>query len=486
MRALLTTAGLLWAVATSVAAQTASAAGAAPAGVPPARVAPATAAAAPAAGIPANAPLTLSQAWRLTLENDPTYQAAESERDASQTNRAMGRAQLLPQVSGSLGRNKIRGDIEEPDAFGGVARTDLDYMSRTNEIRLTQTVFNWGRFAEYRQGHARADYGLAVFDTKAQDTVVRLFNRYLQALLSYENVKLLDGKLKANEQQITVAKRRFDLGEGTVTDVREAQSRRDLARADLIQAQDALIVASRELQEMIGRPPQQLTNIDPFDARRTAARDLEQWMGRAMQDNAEIRSGLQAYKISDQEIDRAFGGHLPTVDAIASRRKVSAETLSTRDQDSTTTSVGVQINVPIFSGGMTSAQVDQARFNRDRAGQELAATRERIAVEVTRQYQGVVSGAERVAALEVAATSSAEALKAVQKGFQAGTRTIVDILDAQDQLYQARLDLSKSRLQFIQARLALASAAGNLDATEIDDVSKTYFSTAVADLAVAR
>src|SRR5690606_3943808 len=194
----------------------------------------------------------LATAWRAALQNDPSYQAAISEREAGQTNRAMGRAGLLPQVSASLGRTRMDGTLDSPTASGTVATEDLDYTAKTNEIRATQSVFNWSRIAEYRQGHARADYSLAVFDTRAKDTSVRLVNRYFQTLLAYENVVLARNNLDANEKHIVVAQRRFDSGEGTITDVRETSSRRDLARAELIRRQDALVVARRELQEMVG------------------------------------------------------------------------------------------------------------------------------------------------------------------------------------------------------------------------------------------
>jgi len=167
---------------------------------------------------------------------------------------------------------------------------------------------------------------------------------------------------------------------------------------------------------------------------------------------------------------------------VAARRVVERETISTRNQDSATTSFGVQVSLPIFSGGLTSAQVDQARHNRDRAGSELAATRERIAVEVTRQYQAVVSGIERIRALEVAVKSTADALFAVERGYEAGTRSVVDILDAQDQVYRAQLELTQARLEFVQARLMLAAAAGGLDSSVIDSINAQYFKSQPIDV----
>lgn len=419
--------------------------------------------------------LTLSQAWRAAMKNDPTYHAAISEREAGQANRAIGRAGLLPQINASLGRNKVRGTLEGPGACGP-ACTDLDYMSRTNEIRATQTVFNWSRIAEYRQGHARADCSLAVFDTKAESSSIRLINRYFQTLLSYENVVLAKGKLQANEKQLKASQHRFDAGEGTLPEVRETLSRRDLARADVIKAEDEFIVAQRELQEMLGQAPSQLTGLKrDFIPQPLAPTTEESWLLMAMSNNSEIRAAEQNLRISDQEIDRTFGGHLPTLDLVAARRKVHAETLSTRDQSSTTTSIGIQLALPVYSGGLVSAQVKQARHNRERAVQELAATRERVAVEVTRQFQAVVSGAQRIKALVLAVKSSAEALKATQMGYQMGTRTVLDVLDAEDQSYRSQLDLTQARLQYTLARLNLAGVAGRLDATVIDSIDSTYF-----------
>ncbi|HWL28468.1 MAG TPA: TolC family outer membrane protein [Burkholderiaceae bacterium] len=434
--------------------------------------------AAPASNAPpatGSSTLTLSQAWRVAMQHDPTYHAAISEREAGQANRAIGRAGLLPQVSASLGRNKIRGTLEAPGACGPSC-TDLDYMSRTNEIRATQTVFNWSRIAEYRQGHARADYSLAVFETKAKDTSVRLVNRYFQALLSYENVVLAKGKLRASEKQVAAAQRRLEGGEGTLPDVRESASRRDLARADVIQAEDALIVARRELQEMLGYTPVELTALKPgFKPQPLAPATEEDWLALALANNAEIRSGQENLRVADQEIDRTFGGHLPTLDLVAARRKVDAETISTRDQSSLTTSIGIQVALPIYTGGRVSAQVRQARHNRDRAVQELAATRERVAVEVTRQFQAVVTGAQRIDALELAVESSAAALKATEMGYRLGSRSVIDVLDAEEQIYRARLDLTQARLQYALARLTLAGVIGRLDAAVIESVDSTYF-----------
>lgn len=427
--------------------------------------------------------LTLVQAWQMALEHDPTFQAAISEREAGQTERAIGRAGLLPQIGVSASRNKVRGTLDQPGPQGQTISQDLDYTSRVDEIRGTQTLFNWGRFAEYRQGHARADYSLAVFDTKENDTTYRLINRYFQTLLAFENVLLTESRLDANTTYVTAAERRFDGGEGTITEIREAMSRRDLARADLILAQDDLKLAVHELQEMVGRTPLRVFRVkDDFRPGTLQPETIEGWLALALSNNPEIRAGYEAVRMSHNEVHRTFGDHLPSLDAVVARRKASGETISTRSQKSLTTSYGLQASLSIFSGGRTHAQVTQARHNRDRSRFELDATHDQTIVEVTRQYQGVKSGSERIAALVQAVESSGQALVAVERGFDAGTRSMVDVLDAQDFLYQSRLDLMQARLEYIVARLMLAGAADTLDAQVLSETTAEYFGTRYVDI----
>ncbi|MFT0531903.1 TolC family outer membrane protein [Castellaniella hirudinis] len=431
----------------------------------------------------AAAPVSLAAAWQLAKANDPSYQAAISERQAGQANRALGRAALLPQISASAGRSRTRGTLQAPDARGDVADVDLAYMTRTNQIQASQVLFDWTKIANARQGYARADFSLAVFDTKARDTATRLVNRYLQALLSYENVALSRGDLDTSDKNIDIAQRRYQAGEGTITDVREATSRRDLSRANLIQAEDSLAIARRELQAMIGADPATVLGLSPdFHPLPPDPLDLAVWQARAEQANADIRSSQQNLRVAEREVDKAIGGFLPTVSGVAARSVNQSDSVSTRDQYSYYNSIGVQANVSIFSGGQTIAQVRQARHGRDQAGHQLAAAQAQVGVDVTRQYQGVVSGAQRIAALETAVRTGAQSLEAMQKSYQGGTRSISDILDAQDQLFTARRDLAQARLEYVNARIGLDAVTGALDDEAIARATATWFGPDVVQL----
>lgn len=421
-------------------------------------------------------PVSLSTAWTAARLHDPSFQAAISEREAGQTERALGLAPLLPQVSGSLGRTRMRGDLDTPDARGDVIRQDLHYTSKVNEVNLQQTVFDWDRFTGYRQGQAKADKALAAFDVHANDTSERLINRYFQVLLAQQQVIISKNNLDATEQHVDIARHYLDRGEGTITEVHEAQARHDIANARWLRSKDDLVIARRELQEMIGTDPEMIYGLRPEIAQASLSPEsLDGWMQLALERNAQINEASQDLRVNALEIQRVFSGHLPTVALTGSLRKTEGESISTRSQESSTRSLGVSVQVPIFAGGATQAGVRQAQHNRDRSQYELEAMREEIAVEVTRQYQAVISGVEQIIALQKAVESNQLAVTAAESGYQGGVRSIIDILNVQERLYQAQLELVQARLEYVMARLMLAAVADGLNGALIDETSLLFF-----------
>src|SRR5690606_30368038 len=168
-----------------------------------------------------------------------------------------------------------------------------------------------------------------------KETAVRRVNRYFQGLRGNETVVLARNNLDANAKHVKAAQRRFDSGEGTITDVRETTSRLDLSRAELIQRQDALVVARRELQEMVGVSPDRLVGLTPkFPLLPLNPPTLADWLALAMAGNSEIRSGEEGVRVAEAEIQRSLGAHVPSVDLVASRRAVERESISTRKQES--------------------------------------------------------------------------------------------------------------------------------------------------------
>lgn len=408
--------------------------------------------------------LDLGSAWRLAQDEDASYQAAQSEREAGKKQRALGRSGMLPQVHASASRTKTWGHLKEPGPFGDKQRKSLDYTARENEIEATQKIFDWSEINEWRQGNAKADKSLAVFDTKVRDTATRLVNRYLQALLTQEKVELTKQNLRDDKQHVKIAKDLYERGEGTITDVQEAKAKQSSTRADLVEARTSLAVARRELQEMTGdntRPVQRLKS--DFEPKPLHPSSLGAWIAQAKENNADIHEGEKEAQVASREVDKAIGQMLPTLEATGSYSRDHSDTLSLLDVDSRVKSIGAQLEVPIFSGGENWARMQQSRYESRQSKQELAATNEEVEVEVTRQYQETVSGAEHIKALEKAVDTSQKALAATRKSYKGGERSINDILDTQQQLYEDKEELLQARLDYVNARIQLKAAAGSLN-----------------------
>ena len=417
--------------------------------------------------LPASA-MDLKQAWDLLQYQGPVYRAAVHEKAAGEENRAIGKAGLLPQVNASAYDNKVNGTQRQ----NGIDR-DLDYDSKGANVRLRQPLFNKQKMAEYRQGKQRADYSVAVFDAKSQDAAVRLAESYFDVLLASETITLAQSKLSAFEEQLASAKRRMELGAGTVTDIDESAARRDLAEVELIEAQDNLVNARRKLEEYIGETPESLTTLRPtFDTPPLLPSDLQDWLVKAQTDSPLILARRYSRDLAEEEVKRAKAGHWPTLDFVAGYTAGDSQSISELNQRNRYGSIGLEVNIPLYSGGGTSALARQASANSYKALDELDATRQEVITGTTREYRGVQSGAQRIRALEKAVVSNERSLASTRKGFkEGGTSTNSDVLNAEELLFVARHDLFEAKLRYLMSRLRLASSVGSLGDDDIDHIN---------------
>lgn len=419
------------------------------------------------ATVPAHA-LDLLQAWELLQLQGPTYRAAIHERAAGLENRAIGKAGLLPQITARASKSRVDGTQEQETLLGQNIENDLDYDSQNLSLQLRQPLYNRQKMVEYRQGKQRASYSEAVFDAKTQNVAVRLASRYFDVLLTRETIDLSRAKLKALEQQVAAAQRRFDLGDGTITDVDLATSRRDLAQAQLIEAEDNLLVALRLLQELLGDVPRQLASLQAdFPTPPLQPDNLQEWLNKARQNNPTLRARQVNHNLAEEEVRRASSGHWPTLDLVLGYTDSESDSISTIDQTNRYGSIGLEFNMPLYSGGGVSARVRQATASREQAGEEVNAAREEVLSATTREFRGVQSGQARIRALERAVVSSERAQDSARKGFLAGSSTNVDILNAEEQVFIARRDLLEAKLRYLLARLQLAAAVGLLGEDDI-------------------
>lgn len=419
--------------------------------------------------------IDLAQAWRLVVLHDPEYQAALSARAAAETERRQGRAALLPQVQAGHSRSRITGMQTQYDRLGIGRDYDLDYDSTSTYIQLQQPLFNLGRFAEYKRGHARADLGFAEFLEREQATALRLAEVYLEALRTQAQWELARDLAVSLEAQAVAQEKLFERNEGSRIDAQETRARLALARSEEIRRRDARDVALRELESMVGRPVKKAAGLaGRFEPYPLEPRTQAEWMQRARQFNPAVQVARERVRIAETELQRATGRYFPAVDLVAGYSKADSENLSSLSQRSNTWTVGLHASIPLFSGGYDSANRARAAAALEQARQELRAAEEAAEAQAVREYTAVVGGEARVRALEAAVTSAEQGLEAARASYAHGLRSNVDVLRSQDRLYEAASRLVDARLQYLRGLAGLNEAVAGPTAEAFDELTARY------------
>lgn len=425
--------------------------------------------------------LNLSRAWRSALEYDHVYRAAVSGQAASETERAQGRAGLLPQVQAGYRRSRVTGSATQLDFLDGQTGSRLDYDSYNAYVQLQQPLLNRGRYADYRRGNARADMGTAVFNVERQETGIRLATAYFNTLLAYDGLALQRSLTTSLRDQLAAIEALYRQHEATRIDVQETAARLAVARADLIDAADQWTMALRELEALLGNLPAHVAALrDDFPLRPLAPATLNEWLDKGRANNAYVQAARLAVRVANTEVDVAASRYLPTTDLVAAYGRSKSEDLSALSQRTNTFSIGIQISIPLFAGGYNKANVARARSDRMRLQHELRATLERTEADVTRQYTNVRAGADHIEALRAAVASGELSLRSARKGFMVGISSNLEVLKVQDRLYQTRYELAKAHLEYLLARLKLAAASGELHSSTFDEINDTYLDKVVS------
>jgi TolC family type I secretion outer membrane protein len=401
------------------------------------------------------------------VQADATYLASQADTRARRELMPQARAQLLPNLSFSGSSNRNRGDKEE----GNYPKRDVDYNGHNYVLGVHQPLFRPASYAAYKRSQAQVESAEASLEWAQQEIGTRLGTAYFDVLLAESELAVTKGQRDSYLAQLEYAQRAFQAGAGTRTDIDEARSHLDLAAAQAIELQYKLNYAQDALRAIVNRPLTPLARLDPESIQLVPPDPArpEDWIKTAEGANPQLRASIAAVAAADRQVNKVISNYLPTVDLVAQRTK--SKTDSSSGLDSTTKydnkMVGVQFNVPIFEGGATNSEVRQAYAELDKARQQLEATRRDIGLQVKKAFDGVAQGTYWVRAYELATTSAEKALESTRKGFQAGRRTTLDILTAEQNLASARRDLNRGRYQYVVSRLQLLALVGRLNAEEI-------------------
>lgn len=437
------------------------------------RLGPLLLAAALLAGSATAQAMSFAEVMSAARDNDAQYRAARHELESTRLGVPIARAQLLPAVGLNLSQSEVSGSRQFFNTLNQEAKVQLQYSSPTTNLAMRMPLYNREARARYDQSQVQADAAEAVFRSRGLELVDRAGSAYLQVLLADDGIVLAQSQQTNLEGQLGRAEQRFKRGEGTRTEQAIAQAAVDLAKVKVLEARDQADLARRNLKRVTGREAPQLNQLaaDFVPGAEDAGR-LAEWMELAERNSPNLQARQQFLMSARLGVERQQAGHHPRVDLVASIARSENDSINNLGQTSVLKTLGLQVNVPIYSGGGVDAGVKQAVQDQARAEQELRNERETIQVEVQRNHQAVANGAVRIAAYRRAVQSSEVAFTGATRAQALGMGTISDVLDAQTRLFSAQRDLAQARYDYLLARLRLMVAAGMVMDEVVGDVDR--------------
>jgi len=405
----------------------------------------------------------LVQSYRLAQERDPVFAAARTTLEAFQQKVPQARAGLLPTfgAAANTGWNDNRQLRPNP-------QTDR-YNNNGYSVSLNQPLFRWQNWVGYDQSKLVVAQAELKFGQAEQELILRVAQGYFDVLSAAENHAAARFARESIRERLDAARTSVEVGVGTRTDLRDAEARFELAKAQEIAADAELKVRRRALDAIVGERLPTLAGV------RAGTRlempqpaDVDRWVENAQANNLVVRQQQLALEIAGREVDKQRAGHYPTLDLVASAGRTNGweNTLNTAE-DTNYSNIGVQLNVPIFQGGLVVAREREASALRGTAQSDVETAKRAAEVAVFQQYLGVTSGFAQVESYIAAVKAAEQALALTRDAFLLGERPLIDVLNAENQLYFARRDLARAANDAIMARLRLKGSVGELGEPDV-------------------
>jgi outer membrane protein len=450
------------------------------------------------AGISAQAAATdLVQAYDLARNSDPQFASSEALKNAQAEGVVQSRAALLPQITADATFSRSESRSSGNQVFAGTPTptnsTSSESNSRGTGVNLRQSVFDFSNFTRLGASKARARQAESEFDAASDALIVRVADAYFNVLTQIETLASARAEERSVKRQLDQAEKRLEVGLAPITDVHEARARYDSARAATILQATALDDAYEALAEITG---QKLSNLKglaaDFRPENSDTRSIEEWVSLALENNPTLRARAEALAAAEKDVGTARAGHYPTLTATASygvdTRWGDSVLFGTPNVPSSFGSsgngptYGLSFSLPIFSGFATQSRVRQALFQRDAAADALEQEKRAIMRSTRGAFRNLISGAAEVEARRLAVVSAQAAYEAGEAGLEVGTRTIVDVLIAQQQLFLAKREYARARHAYLVNLLRLRQAAGILEPGDLQLVNRYLVADADAAL----
>ncbi len=400
---------------------------------------------------------SLIQLYDAAHAYDATYLAARSQYESAPFRVDQTRALLRPNVALGANAGRVQAYLDN-----GTNPTNSSYGVT---VTGRQPIFNKQSSTTIAQSERSLVSSLADLDAAEQDLMLRVSQAYFDVLGAQDTLATTRASKAAISEQLASAKRNFEVGTATITDTREAQARFDLATAQEIAAENDLVTKRIALDQLVGQ-----TNVVPRQLAvpvvlPVPTAGVDAYVSRAAEEHPAVRRATVAFEVARLETEKARAQRLPTIDAVASVG--NGRGLYQPGVFGQNTSISLQLNLPLYSGGAIQNRIKETLALEERARNDLDAARRGVTQTTRQAYYTLLSGAAQVKALEAAEASSQLALEATQVGYRVGIRVNVDVLNAQSQLYQTRRDLARARYDVLLATLRLRQASGQLTPSDV-------------------
>ncbi|HWG66353.1 MAG TPA: TolC family outer membrane protein [Rhodanobacteraceae bacterium] len=433
----------------------------------------------------------LMDAYRQALQSDPVLKQAEAQQRIGRAGAAISLSPLLPQINGSVSLNDNHGTqgpalVDNPNGTTQIVnQVGTGGRSRSQSVGLNQTLFDLGQFEDWRASKANARSTEAQYIAAQQDLILRVAQAYFTVLTDEDQLKFAEANEASLKKQLDQAQAKYDVGFAAITDVADAKAQHDAAVAQVISARNTLFNDREALAQITGQAPGALETLtENLPLNPPQPDNMDEWVKTALASNPSLQAQRDLAESAQHSVTAAHAAHLPTLGASVSYshdaswggvannlRNTSGLPSGLADSHSSGTTVGLVLTVPLFQGGGIIARERQAIAQRDQSNDVLEQNRRTVVSNTRNAFNAIEAGISSVEAQKAAVESAKTALDATQAGYQIGTRTIVDLLIAQQNYFQAQSGYSQARHAFVVNQLNLDYAAGTLSVKDLEAVN---------------
>ncbi len=415
---------------------------------------------------------SLVDIYQQALSHDPTLASALSANQAAQELIEQGKALYRPTVNFNAEANQIGSDIRY---LNNTPPGNSNFHTYKYGVDARQPIYRKQNLVQMDQAATQVSQADKQLYLSQQSLILRTTQVYFEVLIAQDKIDLIIAQKAAILSQLDQAKATFEVGTATITDVNEAQARYDLILAQENAAVNEYEIAKRSVQAITGDIPQILAPVKADIKTNAIMQSMDKWLEVAAQNNLNIQIQQDTLKYSEQEIERAKAGHLPTLDAVASYSDNYASgsvSVFGAGNELKTSSIGLQLQIPLYQGGATTSRVRQAVLNKQKALNDVEFARRQAELETQRAYLNLNTSIAQVKAYEQALISSQSQVDSTKLGYEVGVRTSVDVLNAQQQFFSAKRDLLQSRYNYLVNIIRLKSASGVVAELDLADINQ--------------